>query len=70
MGPRSRKTIKTGVSFPSELLESFDRVLREMGISSRSQGLLQILGSLVVKKMWRGSYWFIILTTSRVSKKN
>jgi len=53
MGPSSRKTIKTGVSFPSELLESFDRVLREMGISSRSQGLQEAIRAFITANTWK-----------------
>jgi|YelNatPaOPRAMG01_1025707.scaffolds.fasta_scaffold61104_3 CopG family nickel-responsive transcriptional regulator len=53
MGSRSRKTIKTGVSFPSELLESFDRVLREMSISSRSQGLQEAIRAFITANTWR-----------------
>lgn len=48
-----KKTIKTGVSFPSELLESFDRVLREMGIGSRSQGLQEAIRAFITANTWR-----------------
>ncbi len=49
----SKKTIKTGVSFPSGLLESFDRILREMGIASRSQGLQEAIRAFITANTWR-----------------
>ena len=49
----SKKTIKTGVSFPSELLRNFDRVLKEVGISSRSQGLQEAIRAFISINTWR-----------------
>lgn len=51
---RNRKvTVKTGVSFPADLLENFDRILREMGIASRSQGLQEAIRAFITVNSWR-----------------
>ncbi|MEM3397685.1 MAG: CopG family transcriptional regulator [Nitrososphaerota archaeon] len=51
---RNRKvTVKTGVSFPAELLENFDKILREMGIASRSQGLQEAIRAFITVNSWR-----------------
>lgn len=49
----SGKTVKTGVSFPAELLKSFDNILREMGIASRSQGLQEAIRAFITVNIWR-----------------
>ncbi len=50
---RRRKTVKTGVSFPSDLLENFDRILEEMNITSRSQGLQEAIRVFISVNSWR-----------------
>ncbi|MCF8884641.1 MAG: hypothetical protein QXK95_01140 [Nitrososphaerota archaeon] len=48
-----RRTVKTGVSFPRELLEDFDKILRELGIGSRSQGLQEAIRTFISVNSWK-----------------
>lgn len=49
----TERTIKTGVSFPRELLEEFDKILRELGIGSRSQGLQEAIRTFISVNSWK-----------------
>jgi len=53
MSQESKKTVKTGVSFPSQLLETFDKILKELGIASRSQGLQEAIRAFITANTWR-----------------
>lgn len=50
---RVGKIVKTGISFPSGLLEEFDSVLRELGIGSRSRGLQEAVRTFISANIWK-----------------
>ena len=47
------KVVKTGVSFPEKLLKKFDRVIEEIGISSRSQAIQEAIRHFISLNSWR-----------------
>lgn len=49
----SKKIVKTGVSFPSDLLKSFDKILKEIGIGSRSQGIQEAVRTFISVNIWK-----------------
>ncbi|MEN2975292.1 MAG: hypothetical protein ABDH32_06940 [Candidatus Caldarchaeales archaeon] len=53
MKMKKAKTVKTGVSFPSDLLAGFDRVLKDIGISSRSRGLQEAIRTFISVNFWK-----------------
>ena len=47
------KVVKTGVSFPEDLLKAFDRVVEELGIGSRSQAIQEAMRDFISMNSWR-----------------
>jgi len=47
------RTVRAGVSFPEELLREFDRVIEELGISSRSQAIQEAIRAFISLNSWR-----------------
>lgn len=47
------RVIKTGVSFPRQLLKKFDSVIEEMGIASRSQAIQEAIRCFISLNSWR-----------------
>ena len=47
------KIVRTGVSFPEELLRAFDRVIEELGIRSRSQAIQEAIRAFISLNSWR-----------------
>jgi len=47
------KTIKTGVSFPEDLLKSFDKIVEELGIESRSKAIQEAMRTFISINAWR-----------------
>ncbi|MCD6591576.1 MAG: nickel-responsive transcriptional regulator NikR [Thaumarchaeota archaeon] len=47
------KIVRTGVSFPEELLKSFDRIIEELGIGSRSQAIQEAIRDFISMNSWR-----------------
>ena len=47
------KTIKTGVSFPEDLLRSFDKIVDELGIESRSKAIQEAIRAFISVNAWR-----------------
>lgn len=47
------KIIRAGVSFPEELLESFDEIVRELGLGSRSRGIQEAMRTFISINAWR-----------------
>ena len=47
------KTVKTGVSFPEDLLRSFDKVIEELGIESRSKAIQEAIRAFISMNAWR-----------------
>jgi len=47
------KVVKTGVSFPEKLLKKFDRIIEEIGISSRSQAIQEAIRHFISLNSWR-----------------
>ena len=47
------RVIRAGVSFPEELLKSFDRIVRELGLGSRSHGIQEAIRAFISINSWR-----------------
>lgn len=47
------KIVRTGVSFPEELLKTFDRIIRDLGIGSRSRAIQEAVRSFIAMNSWR-----------------
>ncbi len=47
------RVVRAGVSFPAELLESFDKIVEEMGIGSRSRGIQEAIRTFISINSWR-----------------
>jgi len=47
------RIVRTGVSFPEELLNSFDKVVKELGLGSRSKGIQEAIRTFVSVNAWR-----------------
>jgi CopG family nickel-responsive transcriptional regulator len=47
------RIIRTGVSFPEELLRTFDRIIRDLGIESRSQAIQEAIRDFITMNSWR-----------------
>ena len=47
------KVIKTGVSFPKELLEKFDKVVEELNLGSRSTGIQEAMRTFISMNIWK-----------------
>jgi len=47
------KIVRTGVSFPEELLKAFDKVVEELGIESRSQAIQEAIRHFISLHSWR-----------------
>jgi len=47
------RIVRAGVSFPEELLREFDRVVKELGISSRSQAIQEAIRAFISLNSWR-----------------
>lgn len=46
-------SVKTGISFPKDLLETFDRVVRELNLGSRSTGMQEAARTFISMNMWK-----------------
>jgi CopG family nickel-responsive transcriptional regulator len=46
------KIIRVGVTFPSELLSDFDKIIRDMGYKSRSKAIHDTVRSFVNEQKW------------------
>lgn len=47
------KIVRTGVSFPEDLLKTFDRIIEELGIKSRSQAIQEAIRAFISLNSWR-----------------
>lgn len=47
------KIIRTGVSFPEDLLKIFDRIIKDLGIESRSQAIQEAVRGFIAMNSWR-----------------
>lgn len=47
------RIIRTGVSFPEDLLKTFDRIIRDLGIESRSQAIQEAMRGFIAMNSWR-----------------
>ena len=47
------KIIRAGVSFPEELLESFDEIVKELNLGSRSRGIQEAMRTFISLNAWR-----------------
>ena len=47
------KTVKTGISFPKDLLETFDRVVEELNLGSRSTGMQEAVRTFISMNVWK-----------------
>ena len=46
-------SVKTGISFPRDLLETFDRVVKELNLGSRSTGMQEAVRTFISMNMWK-----------------
>ena len=46
------KVVRAGVSFPAELLESFDKIVERMGLGSRSRGIQEAIRTFISINSW------------------
>lgn len=47
------KSVKTGISFPKDLLETFDKVVEELNLGSRSAGLQEAVRAFISMNIWK-----------------
>jgi len=47
------RIIRAGVSFPEELLESFDEIVRQLNLGSRSRGIQEAMRAFISLNAWR-----------------
>ncbi len=47
------RIIRTGVSFPEDLLKAFDKIIRDLGIRSRSQAIQEAVRDFIAMNSWR-----------------
>lgn len=47
------KIIRAGVSFPEELLKSFDEIVEELNLGSRSRGIQEAMRTFISLNAWR-----------------
>jgi CopG family nickel-responsive transcriptional regulator len=47
------RIIRTGVSFPEDLLKAFDKIIRDLGIESRSQAIQEAVRDFITMNSWR-----------------
>jgi len=47
------RIVRAGVSFPENLLREFDRIIEELGISSRSQAIQEAIRAFISLNSWR-----------------
>jgi len=47
------KTIRAGVSFPEELLRSFDKIVEELRLGSRSRAIQEAMRTFISINAWR-----------------
>lgn len=51
-----RKTARFGVSMEQDLLQSFDKLLKKIGYSSRSEAVRDLVRKRLVKEEWEDTY--------------
>ena len=47
------RIIRAGVSFPEELLRSFDQIVKELNLGSRSRGIQEAIRTFISLNAWR-----------------
>jgi CopG family nickel-responsive transcriptional regulator len=47
------RIIRTGISFPEGLLKAFDKIIRDLGIESRSQAIQEAVRDFITMNSWR-----------------